>query len=371
MKKTFLLAASILSLSAGLTLAESPKQDSKEEVEVVFVLDSTGSMGGLIEGAKQKIWSIANGIIARKPSPNVRFGLVSYRDKGDEYVSKVFDLTDDLDTVFKNLQSFNAMGGGDGPESVNQALNEAVMKISWSKNAKTVKTVFLVGDYPPHMDYKDDVKYQVSCQEAAKNNIVINTVQCGNNSATTPVWQEIARLAEGSYIALEQSGGMNAITTPYDEEMAKLSTELNKTVVSYGSKRQQADVAEKKAYAAAAPEVAASRATFNAMAGGKAIQGRGDLVSDLKDGYAKLETLKEEELPDELKKMSADERTTYIAKQQSLRAELNKKQEELARKRSEFIEQEKKRLSSTGKGDAFDLKVNEMINSQAERMKSK
>ena len=61
-------------------------------VEVVFVLDTTGSMGGLIEGAKQKIGSIANQIAAGNPAPDIKMGLIAYRDKGDDYVTKVFPL---------------------------------------------------------------------------------------------------------------------------------------------------------------------------------------------------------------------------------------------------------------------------------------
>src|SRR5689334_7597217 len=101
-------------------------------IEVCFVLDTTGSMGGLIDGAKRKIWSIANSIVAQDKGAHVRFALVPYRDRGDEYITKVFDLSDDLDDVFSKLQSFQAGGGGDTPESVNQALNDAVTRVAWS-----------------------------------------------------------------------------------------------------------------------------------------------------------------------------------------------------------------------------------------------
>src|SRR5882757_7264849 len=124
----------LLSLSLGLVGAfakEAPNsskpagattQSTKPQIEVCFVLDTTGSMSGLIEGAKQKIWSIANEMISAKPTPEIRFGLVGYRDRGDEYVTKVFNLTDDLDGIYAHLQSFKADGGGDTPESVNEAL---------------------------------------------------------------------------------------------------------------------------------------------------------------------------------------------------------------------------------------------------------
>ncbi len=100
-----------LAIAASVTVANAAA--SRPRVEVAFVLDSTGSMGGLIEGAKQKIWSIANAIIGRTPSPEVRIGLVSYRDReGDEYVTRLFDLTDDIDAVFGNLQSFRPTAAG-------------------------------------------------------------------------------------------------------------------------------------------------------------------------------------------------------------------------------------------------------------------
>src|SRR6266436_2053147 len=107
---------------------------SRPRMEVCFVLDTTGSMTGLIEGAKQKIWSIANEMISTKPTPEIRLGLVAYRDRGDEYVTKSFDLTNDIDAVYGQLRSFRADGGGDTPESVNEALDEAVRKMSWSQD---------------------------------------------------------------------------------------------------------------------------------------------------------------------------------------------------------------------------------------------
>ena len=99
------------------------------------------------------------------------------------------------------------------------------------------------------------------------------------------------------------------------------------------------------------------------------MQGRGDLLADMADGAVKLESVKEAELPPEMQKMSAEERQAYVAKQQETRAALNQKLEGLARQRADFIEAEKKRLVKDGKGDAFDLKVGEIINEQAKRKK--
>src|ERR1043165_5364898 len=88
-------------VKAPATYQESLKQ-IEARIDVVFVLDTTGSMSGLIEGAKQKIWAIANQIASAKPHPVVRMGLVAYRDRGDEYITKLTALTDDLDAVYSH-----------------------------------------------------------------------------------------------------------------------------------------------------------------------------------------------------------------------------------------------------------------------------
>src|SRR5262249_24354511 len=149
--RLFLTALALVGLLLPAVSAEKQKVE-KPKVEVVFCLDTTGSMGGLIDGAKAKIWSICNQIADGKPAPDLKVGLVAYRDRGDEYVTKVFDLSDDLDAIHGHLKKFVAAGGGDAPESVNAALDDAVNKIKWSTDKKTLRMIFLVGDAPPHMD---------------------------------------------------------------------------------------------------------------------------------------------------------------------------------------------------------------------------
>ena len=369
------LVLPLAGLQAAAFAAESPAgaveavpAAEQKSIEVCFVLDTTGSMGGLIDGAKRKIWTIANGIVAAEKGAKVKFALVPYRDRNDEYVTKIFDLTDDLDKVYGDLQSFTANGGGDGPESVNQALDEAVNKVAWTPGDEVRKFIFLVGDAPPHMDYQDDVKYPQTCESAVRKNLIINTVQCGTQGDTTPIWQEIARLSEGSYVALEQSGGMVMVETPMDKEIAELSAKLGETAVPYGSREQQRTVMLKSERAAAAPAaVAADRASFNLATGGKAIQGRGDLVADLRENTVQLEKLKEEELPENMRKMSPDERKAYLKQQAEERDKLTARVSELSRQRQAIIDEENKKLTAAGKGDAFDAKVNEIVNEQMRR----
>src|SRR5262249_38675156 len=105
--------AAILTFSAAFADPAEPdiKRFAKPVVEVAFVLDTTGSMGPLIEGAKRKIWSIATAIIDENPTAEIRMGLVAYRDIGDEYVTKTFNLTTDIQDLYANLLELKARGG--------------------------------------------------------------------------------------------------------------------------------------------------------------------------------------------------------------------------------------------------------------------
>lgn len=354
-----------------LTQPPAPAPGRAESViDVVFVLDTTGSMSGLLEGAKQKIWSIANTIATAQPRPTVRMGLVGYRDVGDDYVTTLTALTEDLDLVYAELMKFQAGGGGDTPESVNQALHEGVTKQPWSDDQRALKLIYLVGDAPPQMNYEQDVKYPESCSLAVSRGIIVNTIQCGTMSQTTPIWQEIARLAEGEYFAIEQDGGVVVVATPFDAELAKLGAELAGTMVGYGSRAEQDASMRKRSVgreiADAAPMAAqAERANYLISDSGKlSAFGQHDLVEAVRSDAVSLESIPTEELPEELRAMTPAERRAHVealaAKRDTLQAQIT----EINTKRELYLKQE---LATRGGKGGFDEKVVESLRSQAGR----
>ena len=360
-----LSASAMLGFWQPLFAKTAPTSQSKPRIEVCFVLDTTGSMGGLIEGAKQKIWSIANEMISAQPTPELKLGLIGYRDRGDEYVVKSFSLTDDIDAIYGHLREFQAGGGGDAPESVNEALAEAIHKMPWSSDSKVLKIIFLVGDAPPHMDYPNGPKYPDLCREAAKKDLIINTIQCGEMAETKPIWQEIAKLSEGSYVGISQSGNVAVISTPMDKELSRLNERIGATLIPYGDSKLQAEVHAKYAVAASAPVSAmADRLSYNSKTG-KAVQGRGELVDALNDKTLKLDEIDQKQLPAELQKLDRSELQKRIAKARDERADLQKQIVEVSKKREAYIQSENKRLAAEGKGDAFDQKVTETLHAQA------
>ena len=344
----------------------APAVAQAARVEVAFVLDSTGSMAGLIDGAKQKIWSIANRLASGTPRPEVRIALIGYRDRGDAYRTRVHDLSDDIDAVYAELQRTVADGGGDTPESVNQALHEAVTRLSWSSGPGVYRVIFLVGDAPPHMDYPDDVPYAQSVALARQRGIVVNTVQCGDLAETTPIWQQIASSGAGQYAAIRQDGGMRVVATPHDDELAQLNGELAATLVPYGAADEIAELEAKRDRAgAAAPATVASRLGFLSKLGGKLNAGRADLVDAIASGATELADVPEESLPASLRALPPAEREPFVAKQRETRQQLQRRIDALVAQRDAHLERESERLAAAGERDGFDERVLDAVREQA------
>jgi len=347
-----------------------PENIQQQQIEVVFALDTTGSMGGLLQTAKEKIWSIATTMASAKGAPQVRVGLVAYRDRGDAYVTKVFDLTTDLDSLYAQLMDFKAEGGGDGPEDVNQALYDAVNKMSWSSSAKTYKTIFVVGDAPPHMDYQNQVPFQQSLNIARQKGIIVNTIQCGNQMDTLKPWKQIASLGSGKYFQVEQAGGAVAITTPHDRRIAELSKKLDETKLYYGDKNQKM---RQKAKQAATDKIhkglsfasRARRAEYNtSKSGRKNFLGENELVDDIASGKIKLDKIKSENLPASIAALPTEEQTLAIGKLQQQRLKLNQELKKVTGARADYLRKEAEKRG--GLKTSLDEKIYSAVKEQAE-----
>ena len=336
----------------------------RDTLEMVFVLDTTGSMGGLIEGAKQRIWGIINEVMQKPSKPRVRVGLVAYRDNGDEYVTKILPLTEDLDKAYTTLMDYRANGGGDTPENVRKALAEGVRGAGWSDTKPNLaQIVFLVGDAPPQ-NYEQEPDVLVTTAEAVRKNMIVNTIQCGTLAETTPIWQTIARRGEGKYFAIAQDGGVQAISTPYDSKLADLAAKLGKTYVTYGAKKDR----DAKVATQAAAE---SRITTDAAMGAQAdralnkavnsFQYDGDLVQDVENEAVKIEDVKKDDLPEDLQKMTVAERKKEIDKRIAERKQIRAEILTLSKQRDEFVAAERKKRGTT---NGFDTAVAQALKEQ-------
>jgi uncharacterized protein YegL/post-segregation antitoxin (ccd killing protein) len=366
--KTFKLAVALPILAMFMGTAQAAISQEPDRVEVAFVLDTTGSMGDLIDGAKKKIWSIASTIVETNPDADVSMALVAYRDVGDDYVLQTTPLSEDIQGMYGKLVRLEAGGGGDTPESVNAALNEAVKKLQWTSGDHVKRIVFLVGDAPPHMDYQQERQYPEILKDANNSDIIVNAVQAGDMYETTAIWKEIAQFGHGRYIAIPQTGGeVVVVVTPYDDDILHMQRMLDETVLPYGNLEQQnrtSDVMAEKSAAPSSVQLDNSKYYSKRRLKKEVITGGGDLVGDVRNNAIELDKVAEEELPKELQAQPKATRKAWLEEKLKARAALEAKMEGLIAKRDNYVVEENKNNTKNTSLDSFDRAVEDTLKVQ-------
>jgi len=331
------------------------------EVEVCFVLDTTGSMANLIKAARDKIWFIANEIVSAPSKPAVKLCLLGFRDREDAYVTRHTKLTADVDRIYAELAQFQAEGGGDTPEAVNQALREAIDASGWSQRDEVLKLIFLVGDAPPKT-YAGEPQYPELAARAAARGIVINPVLCGEDDETRRTWDAIAKLAHGRGAAIGDASRVERIITPMDQDLAALNQRIGRTLVPYGSETVRAETEAKQKSAEGMDDIGVSdRLAFNA-ATGRTVQGGGDLIDALDRNELATGAIDRSRLPEGLRSMTEPELLAALQTRRDERAALRRVIDALVVERREYIEARRK-----GGPQGFDAVVSDTIRGQLER----
>jgi len=285
-------------------------------------------------------------------------------------VTQRHELTDDLDGLFTHLRQLQADGGGDSPEHVGRGLGEAVSKLSWDPGRETMKLIFLVGDAPP-ADRHDQWNFQLWAKRAAEQHIVVNTVRCGGDPETQTQWKYAAKVTDGRYESLEQSGGMVAVATPYDAELTKVNAELARKTLYAGKKEaQEANRARAGQMAELPAEAAAERIQFMKTTRGAGKGLAASAVSsapapvqgavDLAERPEALASVADDELPGELRKLDAAGRTAQVKQLAGERKALEEKAAKLAADRDTW-----RAKNVAEKEDAFDANVMKGVKAKA------
>ena len=177
-------------------------QDNPRSVplDVLFLLDSTGSMADEIDQVKNTLLSVSERIHSLPSEPDLRFGMVTYRDRGDEYITRTFDFDRDVQQFLHTIREVHADNGGDYPESVNEALHEAVRGPSW-RSGDAIRLVFMIADAPPHLDYPQDKDYAEEMIEAHRRGIKVFTIaSSGLDDQGEYIFRQISQHTMGRFI---------------------------------------------------------------------------------------------------------------------------------------------------------------------------
>ncbi len=349
--------------------AKNKKEAANKEhpIDLVICLDTSSSMNGLIDSAKQKIWDIVNELALAKPRPYLRVGLYAYGSPsfGAEsgFVHKVLDLTDDLDEVFKQLTALRTYGG---EEYCARVISTATKEQPWSKNKKALKIIVDAGNEPATLD--PTLNVFDTAKEAISKGIIVNTIFCGSPSHRDAAdWRKIASLADGQFAAIDQNRGTVAISTPYDQKLSELNSKINSTYLAYG---QYGHYGKQKQVAADSLSRQLGASNFASRAAAK-ISGQyrnssWDLVdASKKSGFA-LSQYRKAELPAAMQTMNTKEQQAYLDSKVKERSEIQKQIAEINTQRSVYIQNEiRKSGKSTDNG--FDTAMMKALREQAKR----
>lgn len=373
-----LLAGVSVRAEEDKTVQNKPAEETQSDhIQLAILLDTSNSMDGLINQARTQLWKIVNELATAKRNgqvPQMQVALYEYgkstlsADSG--FVRQLVPLTDDLDKISEELFALKTQGG---QEYCGQVIAAATKELKWSASPNDLKLIFIAGNEP---FTQGPVDYKKACADAIAQGITVNTIFCGPEKVGINTgWQNGAQLADGSFLNIDQNQQVATIKTPFDEKLAKLSSEVNKTYLAFGDQMQRRklaarQVAQDQLAKAAAPSAAAERAAFKGS--GQYRASGWDLVDALADGKVKLKDIKDEDVPKELQKMSLGERESYIEKKKAEREKIQKEIQELSQKRKEFIakkRREEAEKSGQEKADTLDAAVIQVIRSQAGKKK--
>jgi hypothetical protein len=367
-KLNVLLAAGLLLavLPAGAQEIEATKREPPV-VDLAICLDTSGSMSGLINSARTKIWAIVNDLALAKPTPRLRVALLTYGNSGhDQAKGWVFvhtDLTEDLDLISSKLFALTTNGG---TEYVGRVLQTALRQLSWQKDPNGLKLMVVAGNESADQD--KEAPFRDVCRKVIASGIMVNSIYCvrSEDPSIADGWKEVAQLTDGHYAPIDQDHGTVTIATPYDARLNELMTAINDTYVPFGAEGEKGKMRQKAEDANAkklAPAAVAGRAQTKA---GLLYMMRWCLVDATRNDKIKLEDVKQEELPKELRGKTVEELQKYLDAKWAARNKIQKEVDTLHRQRADFVAEELKRQAKAD-DKSFDAAVRRAIRTQAEK----
>jgi anti-sigma regulatory factor (Ser/Thr protein kinase) len=243
MKTTLPLIISLIALVQPLAAkgrrdrqaVDPPAVESHHKVQIALLLDTSSSMDGLIDQAKTQLWKVVNTFIdARRDgvAPFVEVALFEYGNNnqpvGSHYIRQIQPLTRDLDEVSKQITALTTNGG---EEYCGAVIQRAITDLTWDKDPKTYKAIFIAGNEP---FTQGPVDPREACKESYAKGIIVNTIHCGpRDTGMSGSWHDGAAIAGGKFMVIDQDRAVCHIPAPQDKKISDLGIELNKTYLDY------------------------------------------------------------------------------------------------------------------------------------------
>ncbi len=341
-----------MTLVSSVVLADVSPSTTKAEpkIQVAVLLDTSGSMDGLINQTREQLWKIVNTFATAKRDgkrPRLELALYDYGNDGNgapnDFVRQIVPLTTDLDKVSEALFALKTNGGS---EYCGAAIAHATKELEWSRDPHDLKLIYIAGN---EAFTQGSTRFQDSVKAAIERGIVVNTIHAGTESeGISGQWLAAAKMADGNYLFIDQNRAVVRVDAPQDAELARLSGQLNKTYIAYGAAapaavRRQADQ-DNNALKTSASSGAARAAAKASVAYDNSTW---DLVDAKKNGKS-LAGLKAEEMPAEMKPMTEGEREKFVETKSQERTQIQAQIAKLAAEREAYVKAELSKVAASG-----------------------
>ncbi|MGH7201320.1 MAG: vWA domain-containing protein, partial [Planctomycetaceae bacterium] len=321
--------------------------------------------------ARTQLWKIVNELATARQAgqlPDLELALYEYGKSSlpasEGHLRMIVPFTDNLDKISEELFILETNGG---EEYCGHVIDAATKGLKWSASDGDLKLIFIAGNEP---FTQGAVDYKTACAAAIQRGITVNTIYCGDRSeGISTGWEEGAKLADGSFMHIDQNQAVAAITTPYDRKLAELSGEVNETYLFFGAaeKREtlsRRQLAQDTAAESLALSAGAERAQFKAS-GGYGFSDS-DLIDALREKTVELEDLKDEQLPKELQGKSLEEKQAVLKEKSQEREKIQNEIRKLSEQRKKYIA-EKQREQTKSDVNTLDDAIIQAIRTQAQR----
>lgn len=315
-------------------------------IKLALLLDTSGSMSGLIEQAKSQLWRIVKELSNSQQNgetPNIILSLYEYGKtsvgRNNLEIRRIAPFTTDIDFISQELFSLTTNGG---EEYCGQVIYNSVEELDWGMNADDLKLIYIAGNEPFTQGPMD---FQKACKAAVGKDIVVNTIFCGDlQSGINSFWKEGADLTGGEYMNIDHNQQTVYIASPYDDQLARLNADLNKTYLSYsrnGNEKKMNQARQDNNASSYSKANAADRISFKSSKNYK------NAEWDLVDGYEakKEKVFKDKKYLEKEYQNKSDEELEVIIKQK--KAEREKIKEDIGKlsiQRDAFLLEEKKKV---------------------------
>lgn len=319
--------------------AHTPNPEAKK-IFLALLLDTSNSMDGLIDQAKSQLWNVVDEMANAEHNDIPAELYISLYEYGNDnlsitsgYVRQVSPFTQDLDEISTQLFALRTNGGS---EYCGTVIKDALENLTWDDSPNDLKMIFIAGN--EEFD-QGRISFVNSCKKAADNNTIVNTIFCGAyNEGIRTYWKKGAELGGGSYLNIDMDQKTVYVSTPYDAQIDSLNDALNNTYVGYG--RQGAMRKEKQLTEDLnAASYSRSNKVKRAISKSKHVYKNEswDLVDAVKNDKVRIKDVKPEDLPEEMKGLSMEEKKLYLEKKTKQRKYIQKQIGELAVKRKSYV----------------------------------